>query len=72
MAGCGRDGVKQEDVLRLGIDIGSTTVKTVLIDNENKTVFCEYKRHAADIAGTLHSVLEKAISEIGDVDKAEE
>ena len=67
MAGCGRDGVKQEDVLRLGIDIGSTTVKTVLIDNENKTVFCEYKRHAADIAGTLHSVLEKAISEIGDI-----
>ena len=39
----------------------------VLIDDENRIVFSEYKRHAADIAGTLHSVLEKAISEIGDI-----
>ena len=29
----------------LGIDVGSTTVKTVITDKENKIVYSKYQRH---------------------------
>lgn len=51
---------------RLGIDIGSTTVKVAVIDEENKILFSEYKRHFARIKETLRELLENAISSIGD------
>jgi predicted CoA-substrate-specific enzyme activase len=35
--------------LRLGIDIGSTTVKVFLYDTESKCVYKNYRRHNADI-----------------------
>ena len=50
----------------LGIDIGSTTVKIVVIDEENKILYSEYKRHFARIKETLRELLENAISSIGD------
>ena len=31
--------------LRVGIDIGSTTVKVVLLDEQNKLLFRSYERH---------------------------
>ena len=31
--------------LRVGIDIGSTTVKVVVLDEENKLLFRSYERH---------------------------
>ena len=31
--------------LRIGIDIGSTTVKVVLLDEQNKLLFRSYERH---------------------------
>jgi activator of 2-hydroxyglutaryl-CoA dehydratase len=34
---------------RAGIDIGSTTAKLVIIDEENKIIFGEYRRHRAQI-----------------------
>ncbi|MDR1247247.1 MAG: 2-hydroxyacyl-CoA dehydratase [Clostridiales Family XIII bacterium] len=39
--------------MRLGIDVGSTTVKLVLLDDRNKIVFRRYARH-------MSSVLDKA------------
>ena len=41
--------------LKLGIDIGSTTLKVVLLDGY-RTVFSRYRRHHADIAGELERV----------------
>ena len=38
---------------RLGIDIGSTTVKIACLDDENKVVFSDYERHFANIRETL-------------------
>ena len=32
-------------ILRVGIDIGSTTVKVVVLDEENKLLFRSYERH---------------------------
>ncbi len=33
----------------LGIDIGSTTVKIAILDNEHTILFSDYKRHFANI-----------------------
>src|SRR5690554_6291413 len=35
--------------MKLGIDIGSTTVKFVLLDRDNKIVFSRYERHMSNV-----------------------
>ncbi len=52
----------------LGIDIGSTTVKVAVIDENNKFLYSEYKRHFAKIKETLRELLENAIESIGDME----
>ena len=42
---------------KLGIDIGSTTVKIAIIDEENRILFSDYKRHFANIQETLKDLL---------------
>ena len=42
--------------VRLGIDVGSTTVKAVVLD-ENKVIFSDYRRHNADVRGELARLL---------------
>lgn len=44
---------------RIGIDCGSTTLKLVVIDKDNKIVHSKYERHKADIAATLVQLLEE-------------
>ena len=51
---------------RLGIDIGSTTVKIAIIDEEGKLLFSEYQRHFARIKETLRELLSHAIEKLGD------
>ena len=50
---------------KLGIDIGSTTVKIALIDDNNTVIFSDYERHFANIQETLQSLLEKAVASVG-------
>lgn len=52
---------------RLGIDIGSTTVKIAILDSENKIQFSDYERHYANIQETLASLLIKGRELLGDV-----
>ena len=51
----------------LGIDIGSTTVKTAVLDAENNLLFADYERHFANIQETLSSLLKKAKDKLGDL-----
>ena len=37
----------------LGIDIGSTTVKIAILDENHQILFSDYKRHFANIQETL-------------------
>ena len=39
--------------LHMGIDVGSTTVKVVVLDENNNTLFAEYRRHFSDIKSTV-------------------
>ena len=45
---------------RLGVDIGSTTVKIALLDDDNRIVFSDYKRHFANIRETLLELVQEA------------
>ena len=52
---------------RLGIDIGSTTVKIVIINDEGTLLFSDYERHFANIQETLAGLMKKAWEELGDL-----
>ena len=53
---------KNIDNIRVGIDIGSTTVKLVIVDiTKNKIIYSKYKRHNAYQEKTLLELLEKCI-----------
>ena len=45
---------------KLGLDIGSTTMKCVLIDENEKLLFSKYIRHQAKIAQTAVEILGEA------------
>lgn len=51
--------------IHIGIDAGSTTVKIVVIDCNNKLIYKDYRRHYADITGSLDKVFSKVIEETG-------
>ncbi|MBR3943241.1 MAG: 2-hydroxyacyl-CoA dehydratase, partial [Clostridia bacterium] len=53
---------------RTGIDVGSTTVKLVIIDADNKMVYSAYRRHFAHIQETLAELLEEAKALLGNCD----
>ena len=49
------------DILRLGVDVGSTTVKAVALDPaDNSVLFTRYQRHNAHQADTVRQLLEEA------------
>ena len=45
---------------RAGIDIGSTTVKLVILDDKDGIVFSDYRRHRAHTQETLAELLSDA------------
>ena len=47
--------------LRIGIDVGSTTVKFVALDDNDNILYSDYQRHLADIRSTIISVVKKAL-----------
>ena len=46
-----------EKVYKLGLDIGSTTIKVVLLDGE-KIIHSDYQRHHSDVSGLLNDLFE--------------
>ena len=55
----------RKEMLKLGIDIGSTTVKIAILDQENHLLFSDYERHFANIRETLYSLVKKSLEELG-------
>ena len=52
--------------LRLGIDVGSTTVKLSVIDDHDRIVYANYQRHHTDIRATAKDLFEGAKAVLGD------
>ncbi|MGL6217601.1 MAG: acyl-CoA dehydratase activase-related protein, partial [Lacrimispora sphenoides] len=49
----------------LGIDIGSTTVKIAVLNEDHEILFADYERHFANIQETLAGLLKKAFDKLG-------
>ncbi|ADG81044.1 2-hydroxyacyl-CoA dehydratase [Thermincola potens] len=47
-------------VLHVGVDVGSTTVKMVILDQDDNIVYKKYLRHLSDIKNTVFAMLEDA------------
>ena len=62
--------MSEETLYKLGIDIGSTTVKIALLDPEGNLLFSDYERHFANIRETLQSLVKKAYQFTGEVEVA--
>ncbi len=50
---------------RAGADIGSTTVKLVVLDEQDRILFGKYRRHHAHTQGCLRDLLAEAEQELG-------
>ena len=49
--------------MRLGLDIGSTTIKCVLLDESNQMIYSTYERHFSHISEKTHELLTKINNE---------
>ncbi|MGI5918598.1 MAG: acyl-CoA dehydratase activase-related protein [Christensenellales bacterium] len=52
---------------RMGLDVGSTTVKCIVLDENKNILFNYYRRHFSDIADAVIALLEGAHSQLGNV-----
>lgn len=52
-------------ILKLGVDIGSTTAKLAVLDSENNLLFSEYRRHNTQIYDTTVEMMRVAKSKFG-------
>ncbi len=59
--------MNQPQTYTLGIDIGSTTVKIAILNEQHTLLFSDYERHYANIRETLHSLLQKAYAKLGNL-----
>ncbi len=53
---------------RAGIDIGSTTIKLVVLDEKNSIIFKDYRRHRSNIQETLLGLIEDAKRDLGNIE----
>ena len=51
---------------RVGIDIGSTTIKVVVLDESGKIVFSKYERHLSEIIDKTRQMLEEILPVVGE------
>ncbi|QLY78388.1 2-hydroxyacyl-CoA dehydratase [Clostridium intestinale] len=52
----------------LGLDVGSTTVKLVILNAANKIVYSRYKRHFSDIKSTIIGLIREAYKQFGNIE----
>ena len=50
-----------ENILHVGLDVGSTTVKITVMDDNKNTIYKDYQRHFSDTKNTVCNVLENLL-----------
>ena len=53
-------------LLHVGLDVGSTTVKIVVLDENLNTLYTNYQRHNSDTKNTVCAVLDDLVSRYSD------
>jgi predicted CoA-substrate-specific enzyme activase len=61
----GRRNYILDNLLHLGLDVGSTTVKIVLLNEHDGMVYSSYRRHFADIKSTIAELVKTAFRIVG-------
>ena len=49
---------QKNNILHVGLDVGSTTVKIIVMDSNLNTIYEDYQRHFSDTKNTVCNVLE--------------
>ena len=52
---------------KIGVDVGSTTVKLAVLDDNNRLIYSKYERHFSDIKSTIISLINKCYKVLGDI-----
>ena len=52
------------EILHVGLDVGSTTVKIIVMDKNKNTLYKNYQRHFSDTKNTVCNVLEDLANKI--------
>src|SRR5690554_2994636 len=52
---------------KVGFDIGSTTIKIVVLDDKNNLIHTEYRRHLSDFKNTIKVLSENAYKKLGNL-----
>ena len=55
-----------KNILHVGLDVGSTTVKIIVMNENKETIYKDYQRHYSDTKNTVCNVLEKLNSDFPD------
>ncbi len=53
-------------VLHIGIDVGSTTVKMVVMDKDYQVLYSEYRRHFSDTKKTITDLFDEVLTKFND------
>ncbi len=53
---------------RIGIDVGSTTVKLAVLDKENEIIYSKYQRHFSDIRISIVDLVKDAYKTLGNIE----
>ena len=56
--------------MKLGLDIGSTTIKCVVLDDDNNLLYSTYQRHYSQITEKIGEILALVQDEVDGVEEA--
>lgn len=54
-------------IYKMGLDVGSTTVKLVLLDKNHDLIYSKYVRHFSEIKKSVKNLVNEAYSEFGNI-----
>jgi len=55
------------NILHIGLDVGSTTVKIVVLDDNDNLIYSDYQRHNAEINSSTTGLLREALRQVGNI-----
>ena len=56
--------------MKVGLDIGSTTIKCVVLNDDNKLIYSTYERHLSQITDKIAEILDRVRREIKGIESA--
>ena len=52
---------------KIGLDIGSTTVKIAVLNDKKQIIYSDYRRHLSDIKSTIINIMGSCYGKLGDI-----